>query len=195
MLTCKDRSTGRRYQALFSRAAAGQPGAHTNRPNCWKSQQLGRLVLGPARRGLELLTRPELVATLSPATRERLKQTLRQHETPYAAKLDLIAASGQGDASQLCNTTYASVPSCERAVAADSTALRERVFPVFMCGRVIPGRFVTDKDAAAEAQREAEHPEPIGIRLMEFTFDDALRFYQSRLQEETELLEQAKQAR
>jgi hypothetical protein len=35
---------GRRHQTLFSRAAAGQPGAHTNRPNCWKSRQLGPLV-------------------------------------------------------------------------------------------------------------------------------------------------------
>jgi len=33
---------GRRYKSLFSRAAAGQPGAHTNGPNCWKSQQLDR---------------------------------------------------------------------------------------------------------------------------------------------------------
>jgi hypothetical protein len=166
-------------------------------PSCdatWDGIDLCERALASARRGLEVLARPELVAALSPATRERLEQILRQHETPYAAKLDLIAASGQGDASQLCNAIYASVASCERAVAADSTALRERVFPVIMCGRVVPGRFVTEKDAAAEAQRDAEHPELDGTRLFEFTFDDALRFYQSRLQQETELLKQAKQA-
>jgi hypothetical protein len=31
--------------SLFSRAAAGQPGAHTTRRKCWKSQHLLRLVL------------------------------------------------------------------------------------------------------------------------------------------------------
>ncbi len=30
--------------SLFSRAAAGQPGAHTTRRKCWKSQHLRRLV-------------------------------------------------------------------------------------------------------------------------------------------------------
>jgi len=32
VLSCKDRSKGRRYESRFSRAAAGQPGAHTNGP-------------------------------------------------------------------------------------------------------------------------------------------------------------------
>ncbi len=35
--------------SLFSRAAAGQPGAHTTRRKCWKSQHLRRLVLQTAR--------------------------------------------------------------------------------------------------------------------------------------------------
>ena len=147
-----------------------------------------------ALRGLELLTRPALVGALSPGTRERLKRSLRQHEAPYIAQLDLLAASDQGDPSELCNTTYASVASCERAVAADSTALREQIFPVFMCGQVIPGKFVTAKDTAAEAQQDAEHPDRKMFRFMEFTFSDALRFYQNRLQLETGLLEKARQA-
>jgi len=151
--------------------------------------------LRSARHGIELLTKPELVAALSPDTREKLRRFLRQREARYTAGLDLLAASGQGDPSQLCNTTYASVASCERAVAADSTALREQVFPVFMCGQVIPGKFVTAKDAAAEAQRDADRSNLKIVPSNEFTFDVASRFYQNRLQQETELLEKAKQAR
>jgi len=167
-------------------------------PSCnatWDGIEWCEHAIGSARYGMEVLTRPEVVANLSVATRDRLKQSLRQHEAQYTAKLDLVAASGQGEPSQLCNATYASVASCERAVAADSKAMREQIFPVYYCGRLIPGKFVTAKDAAAEAQRDAEHPEPIGMRLMEFTFDDAVRFYGNRLQQETELLEKAKQTR
>ncbi len=44
MLTCKDRSRGRRYQTRFLRAAARQSGAHTNRPNRRK-RAVGIIVL------------------------------------------------------------------------------------------------------------------------------------------------------
>jgi hypothetical protein len=150
--------------------------------------------LRSARHGLELLTRPELVAALPAATRERLKHSLREHEAQYTAQLDLIVASGQGDPSELCNASYASVASCERAVAADSKAVREQIFPLLNCGQVVPGKFLTAKDAAAEAKRDAEHPESKMLRSMVLTFDGAVRFYQNRLQQETQFLEEAKQA-
>jgi hypothetical protein len=41
--------------------------------------------ISSARDALELLTKPELGAALSPATRERLKQTLRTHEAQQKA--------------------------------------------------------------------------------------------------------------
>jgi hypothetical protein len=178
--------------------AAGNYDERNFIPSCnatWDGIDFCERALRSARHGLELLTRSEVVAALSPATRERLKQTLRQHEMQYKAQLDLIAASGQGDASQLCNATYASVASCERAVAADSAAVQEQVFPVIMCGRVVPGRFLTEKDAVAEAQQDAEHPELKMLRIMVPTFDGSVRFYGNRLQEETELLAEARKAR
>jgi hypothetical protein len=150
--------------------------------------------LRTARHGQELLMKPGLVATLSPATLERLKKTLRQHEAQYTAQLDSLAASGQGDPSQLCNETYAPVGGCERAVAADRSALREQIFPEFSCGRVIPGKFLTAKDAAAEAQRGADHPE-LRIFQNDLTFEQAAGFFQNRLRGETEILEKLKQTR
>jgi hypothetical protein len=136
--------------------------------------------LRSARHGLELLTKPELVAHLSLAARERLTGILRQHEAQYKARLDQVAASGQGEPSELCNATYASVASCERAVTADRIALRNQVFPVFWCGQFLPGKFVTVKNAA-------EYPH--------FSFDTAVGFYRNRLQEEAGLLEKARQTR
>jgi len=148
-----------------------------------------------ARRGLELLTKPEVVAALPVATRERLKKTLRQHAAQYTDQLDLVAASGQGDPSQLCNETYASVAGCARAVAADRAAIRDQVFPVISCGRVLPGQFLTAKDAAAEARRDADPPGIHVSHIMAFTFEDAQGFYQDRLQRETELLEKTRRER
>jgi hypothetical protein len=166
-------------------------------PSCdatWDGIELCENEIASASLGLGLLTKPELVAALSAATRDRLTLSLRQAEARYTAKLDLVAASGQGDPSQLCNGVYASLATCERAVAADSTALREQIFPVLYCGRVLPGKFVTAKDAATEAQQDAKHSE-LKMFPGEFTFADALRLYQNRLQQETALLEKAKQAR
>jgi hypothetical protein len=167
-------------------------------PSCaatWDGIERCEDAIGSARYGLELLTKPEVAATLSAATRDRLKQSLREHEAQYTAQLDLIVASGQGEPSQLCNATYASVASCERAVAADSKAIREQIFPAYYCGRLIPGTFVTAKDAAAKSQRDAGRPEPRMVLPGEFTFDVAVRFYGDRLRQERALLEKARGAR
>jgi hypothetical protein len=91
--------------------------------------------------------------------------------------------------------TYASVASCERAVAADSKAIREQIFPDYMCGQVVPGRFVTTQDAAAESRRDAAGPAPGIVLPRGFTFDEAARFYGDRLQQDRQLLEKAKRAR
>jgi len=60
-----------------------------------------------------------------------------------------------------------------------------------MCGRVVPGHFVTRKDATAEAQRDAKDPDWKALRSWQFGFSDAVRFYHDRLQMEKELLEKA----
>jgi hypothetical protein len=167
-------------------------------PKCdgsWIGIQRCKLAIVAARRGLDLLTRPELVARLSAATRERLKRTLREHEAKYVAQLDLVAASFQGDPAQLCTNTYAAIATCERAIAADSAAIRDQVFPVYDCDQLIPGKFLTAKDAAADARRAAEPPAPVPIPSADFNFNGAIAFYRRRLNQETELLEQARQAR
>jgi hypothetical protein len=167
-------------------------------PSCtatWDGIDWCESALRTARHGLELLTRRELVAALSPATRDRLKRRLREGQAQYTGLLDLIVASGQGDPSELCNVTYASVASCEQAVAANSKAIREQIFPDYMCGQVVRGRFVTAQDAAAEARRDVAGPAPGIVLPRGFTFDEAVRFYGERLQQERQLLEKAKRGR
>jgi hypothetical protein len=61
-----------------------------------------------------------------------------------------------------------------------------------MCRHLVPGAFVTAKDGAAEAQRDAEPPELKAQWTTAFTFKNAVEYYQNRLQQETELLAKAK---
>ena len=156
-------------------------------PSCdvtWDGIENCENSLRTARNGLDLILKPQLVANLSAATRERVARIMRQHEVEYTAKLDMVAASGRGNSSQLCNTNYASVAGCERAIAADRAAQREQVFPVIRCGRVVPGQFVTAKDAAAEERN--------GPRYMGLTFGEAVSYYRFRLDQEIGLLEKLK---
>jgi hypothetical protein len=161
-------------------------------PSCdatWDGIETCESALWSARRGLELLTRPELVAALSPATLERLKQSLRQHEGRYTTQLDLLSASGQGDPSLLCGNVHASVAACEQAVAADSKAIREQVLPVVRCGQIVPGQFLTPEDDSAEAQQDAERPKLKPIRIQP-SFKVSEWLYRHRLQQEIAVLAQ-----
>lgn len=165
-------------------------------PKCdasWLGIYRCKLSIGIARRGLDLLTQPVLVANLSATARERLRDSLRQHEVKFTAQLDLVAASGQADPAALCSKTYGIVASCERAVAADRIALRDQVFPAYNCGMLVPGKFLTAKDVTAEeAQRKAD---PTAVRAMlsgALTFEAAQAFFRDRLRQEEELLEKAR---
>jgi hypothetical protein len=165
-------------------------------PKCdasWLGIYRCKLSIGIARRGLDLLTQPVLVANLSATARERLRDSLRQHEAKFTAQLDIVVASGQADPAALCSKTYGTVASCERAVVADRTALRDQVFPAYNCGMPVPGEFLTVKDVTAEeAHRKAD---PTAVRAMlsrALTFEAAQAFFRDRLRQEEELLEKAR---
>jgi hypothetical protein len=152
--------------------------------------------LRTARRGQALLTKPDLVAALSPATRERLRQTLRLHEEQYSTQLDTAAASGKGNPYDFCTSTIASVPGCERAIAADRAALRDNSFPEWSCSHLWPG-VVNEQSVAAQAERDAQavkagHPLPDIFRSPRLSLSEARRRTEVRLKEELGYLEAAK---
>jgi len=124
------------------------------------------------------------------ASRSRSKRTFLDHKAQYEAQLDRIAAAGQGDPSQLCNETYSSVTACARAVAADKTALREQVFPVYRCGRTISGELITTRDATAVTPGNDHQANTLIVMGMSFTA--TAQYYTDRLKRENALLETAR---
>lgn len=157
----------------------------------WQGIDRCEIELRTAQHGLDVLTKPELIALLSPATRARLQGILQEHKATLIAQLDAIVASGQGDPSQLCNKTYATVAACSRAVAADAKALRIKVFALVECGRTYPEWIVTP-ETGAKKNRIAPADEDRVIANNRFTYSDAVRFYRDRLEQEKALLEGAR---
>jgi hypothetical protein len=158
----------------------------------WEAIDRCKTQLLSARHGIKLLSETEVVDTLSFSGRERLKVAYRKQAARYMDQLDRFAASWIGDPSILCSETYASVPQCMRAVAMDTDALNRQVFPVYRCGRVVPGQFVNATSAAAEeAQHANDTPSEKMLREM-FTplFSATVRAHQDRLQKEESLLSQ-----
>jgi hypothetical protein len=163
----------------------------------WNGIETCERQIRSARHGTEILQKPELATALSPAKRIKLEKVFRENAAQSEAQLDLIAASGQGDPWHLCNQTFAAVATCKRAIEADSAAIRDQVFPVLNCGQVVPAKFITAKDVAADAQRNPDHPEIhlFRLRLGGQALEDISRFYHDRLQMEKALLAAALQAR
>ena len=159
----------------------------------WAAIDRCKIQLRSAQHGVELLSKQEVVDTLSPNRRERLTKVYATQAEQYRGQLDVIAASWTGDPSALCSETYVSVSACRRAVAANTDALRRQVFPIYRCGRVVPGQFVTATTGKAEEARHANDPplEKMLWRMSTFPFSDAVRIYRNRLDTARSLLSQA----
>lgn len=152
--------------------------------------------LRSALNGMSLLSKKEVVENLSMSNRARLRLAYMKQATQYRNELDVLAASWTGDPSVLCNETYASASACRRAVEMDADALSRRVFSVYRCGQIVPGKFVS---AASEAEDGAVHANAASLdrtmwRMMTFPYSYTVRFYQDRLTKEKSLLSQALQA-
>ncbi len=148
-----------------------------------------------ARHGIDLMSRQQIVENLSFEKRERLKLAYTREAAQLEGQLDHIAAFWTGDPSVLCSQSYVSVSACRRAIAMDTDALSRQVFPVYRCGRIVPGQFVDAETAAAEEAQHANDtaPEETVWRMFTPSLSATASIFQNRVDSEKSLLSQAQQ--